>query len=156
MDKIPKILFFSRGSASRGQMAEAFLRSFAGSRFFPISAGADASDVSPLAAEVMREIGIDISAQKPREVASLFRENFQYVVVLGDEARERYPVYPFARKLMKWCLPNPELTAVETEARRNAFREVRDQTRSKVRELLQAIGATEPAGVPVEARNIAA
>lgn len=157
MDKIPKILFFSRGSASRGQIAEAFLRSLAGSRFAPVSAGADASDVSPLAAEVMREIGIDISAQKPREVASLFRENFHYVVVLGDETHERYPVYPFTRKLLKWCVPNPELEAAEPELRRRIFRQVRDETRTKVEELIQTIAAAEPAVVtPAEMHHKAA
>lgn len=147
MDKTPKILFFSRGSASRGQIAEAFLRSLAGNRFIPVSAGADAADVSPLAAEVMREIGIDISAQKPREVASLFRENFQYVVVLGDEQRERYPLYPFARKLLKWCVTNPEIAAAEPEARRRIFRQVRDETRIKVQELIQTIAATDQSSV---------
>ena len=157
VDKIPKVLFFSRGSASRSQMAEGFLRSLAGDRFIPVSAGADAADVSPLAAEVMREIGIDISAQKTREVASLFRETFQYVVLLSDESRERYPIYPFARKLLKWCVPNPEIAVKETEARKRAFREVRDQTRNKVEELIEAIaGASEAEGAPAEIVHSAA
>ena len=58
VNKIPKVLFFSRGSASRSQIAEGFLRSLAGDRFIPVSAGADATGVSPLAAEVMREVGL--------------------------------------------------------------------------------------------------
>jgi len=145
MEKIPKVLFFSRGSASRGQIAEGLLRSLAGDRFIPVSAGADATAVDPLAAEVMREVGIDISTQKPREVASLFRETFHYVVVMGDEPRERYPLYPFARKLVKWSVPNPEVAAGEPEARKQVFRQVRDQTRNKVEELIQTIEAANPA-----------
>jgi len=141
MDKIPRVLFFSRGSASRGQMAEGFLRSLAGDRFIPVSAGADAADVNPLAAEVMREVGIDISAQKPREVASLFHETFHFVVVLSDEARERYPLYPFARKLLKWSVPNPEVAARESEAQKQMFRQVRDQMRIQVEKLIQTTGA---------------
>ena len=143
MNKIPKVLFFSRGSASRSQIAEGFLRSLAGDRFIPVSAGADATGVSPLAAEVMREVGLDISAQKPREVADLFRDTVHYVVVVADEQRERYPVYPFARKVVKWCVPNPEAAAEEPEARRRMFREVRDQMKTRVRELIQTIDAAE-------------
>lgn len=143
MNKIPKVLFFSRGSASRSQMAEGFLRSLAGDRFIPVSAGADATAVSPLAAEVMREVGIDISAQKPREVSDLFHDTVHYVVVLADEKRERYPLYPFARKLAKWCVLDPEATSEEPEARRRMFRDVRDQMKTRVRELIQTIDGAE-------------
>ncbi|MGA8872359.1 MAG: arsenate reductase ArsC [Candidatus Acidiferrales bacterium] len=141
MEKIPKVLFFSRGSASRGQMAEGFLRSLAGDRFIPVSAGADAADVNPLAAEVMREVGIDISAQKAREVGSLFHETFHFVVVLSDEARERYPLYPFTRRLLKWSVPNPEIAARELEAQKQMFRQVRDQMKIQVEKLIQTTGA---------------
>jgi arsenate reductase (thioredoxin) len=143
VNKIPKVLFFSRGSATRSQMAEGFLRSLAGDRFIPVSAGADATAVSPLAAEVMREVGIDISAQKPREVADLFRDTVHYVVVLADEKRERYPLYPFARKLVKWSVPDPEIATDEPEARRRMFREVRDQMRTRVSEFIQTIDRAE-------------
>jgi protein-tyrosine-phosphatase len=146
MEKIPKVLFFSRGSASRGQMAEGFLRSLASDRFIPVSAGADAAAVHPLAAEVMREVGIDISAQKPREVSSLFRETFHYAVVLGDEPRERFPLYPFALKLLKWSVPNPEIAAAGPEAQKQMFRQVRDRMRNQVEELIQATEATNAAG----------
>lgn len=143
MDKIPKVLFFSRGSASRSQIAEGLLRSLAGDRIIPVGAGADAAAVSPLAAEVMHEIGIDISAQKPREVASLFRETFHCVVVMGDEPRERYPVYPFARKVLKWSVPDPEAAAGEPEARKQAFRQVRDQMRNKVEKLVETMNQAD-------------
>jgi arsenate reductase (thioredoxin) len=148
MEKIPKVLFFSRGSASRVQMAEGFLRSLAGNRFNPVSAGADTKAVHPLAAEVMREVGIDISTQKSREISSLFRETFQYVVVLGDEPRERFPLYPFARRLLKWSVPNPEIAAAEPEAQKQMFRQVRDRMKNQVEELIQATEATNAAGAP--------
>jgi len=137
MDKTPKVLFLSRGSASRAQMAEGFLRVLAGSRFIPLSAGTESADVSPLAMEVMSELGIDISAQRPREVASLFRETFRYAVAVCDEPRERYPVYPFTRNLLRWSVPDPEAAAAEPEARKQVFRQVRDQIRSRVEELIE-------------------
>lgn len=148
MTKTPKLLFFSRGSASRGHIAEGFLRDLAGDRFIPFSAGADSTEVNPVAAEVMREVGIDIASQKPHEVRSLFGETFQYVVLMGDEPRERYPVYPFARKIVKWAVPDPETAAAGPEEKRLRFRQVRDQMRKSVGELVEAIQHAEGIVIP--------
>jgi len=142
MDKIPKVLFLSRGNASRAQMAEGFLRDLAGGRLIPLSAGTEAAEVSPLAMEVMSEAGIDISTQRPREVASLFRETFRYAVTLCDEPRERYAVYPFTRNLFRWSVPDPEAVADGPETKKQAFRQVRDQIRSRVQELIET--ASQP------------
>ena len=138
MKKIPKVLFLSRGSASRGQMAEGFLRAMAGDQFISVSAGTEASHVHPIALEVMFEAGVDISTQKPREVASLFHDTYHCVVVLCDEARERYPVYPFTRNLVKWSVMDPEFVAGE-DAKRLAFRHVREQMRGRVRNLIETM-----------------
>lgn len=115
----------------------------AGDRFIPFSAATDAASASPLASEVMREIGIDISKQKPHEVSSLFRETFQYVVVMGDEPRERYPLYPFARKLLKWTVPDPEIVSGEPNAKKQAFRQIRDQMKGRVQDLIQTMNQAE-------------
>lgn len=137
MDKTPKVLFLSRGSASRAQIAEGFLRVLAGSQFIPHSAGTESADVSPLAVEVMSEVGIDISTQRPREVASLFRETFRYAVAMCDEPRERYPVFPFTRNFLRWSISDPEVAIGGPEAKKQVFRQVRDQIRSRVEELVE-------------------
>lgn len=139
MNKIPKVLFLSRGSASRGQMAEGFLRALAGEQYIPLSAGTEAAEVHPLALEVMAEAGVDISAQQPREIASLFRDTFNCVVVLCDETRERYPVYPFTRNLIKWSVPDPEFAVQDPVAKKQAFRQIRDQMRGRVEQLIQTM-----------------
>jgi arsenate reductase (thioredoxin) len=154
MDKIPKVLFLSRGNASRAQMAEGFLRVLAGSQFIPLSAGTESAEVSPLAMEVMSELGIDISAQRPREVGSLFRETFRYAVAVCDETRERYPVYPFTRNLLRWRVSDPEVATGESEARKQVFRQVRDQIRSRVEELIET--ANQPDRAFANARAAAA
>lgn len=137
MDKIPKVLFLSRGNASRAQIAEGFLRVLGSDQFIPLSAGTESEDVSPLAMEVMSEVGIDISTQRPREIASLFRETFRCAVVVCDEPRERYPVYPFTRNLLRWSVADPEVTTGGPEAKKQVFRQVRDQIRSRVEELVK-------------------
>jgi len=151
MYKIPKVLFLSRGSASRGQIAEGLLRSLAGDQYLPYSAGTEASHVHPLALEVMSEDGIDISNQKPRDIASLFHESFQYVVVLCDEPRERYPVYPFTRNLVKWSVPDPEFLAADSGARKQAFRQIRDQMKDRVEELIETMNQPRTAFANVRA-----
>ena len=136
MDKIPKVLFLSRGSASRSQIAEGLLRAMAGNQVVAISAGTESLDVNPVVSEVMREIGVDTSTQKPSEIAPLFKQTFHYVVALSDEPREKYPLYPFTRNLLKWSVPNPEIAAGEPEARKQLFRQVRDQMKGRVEELV--------------------
>ena len=139
MDNTPKVLFLSRGNASRAQIAEGFLRCFGGSQFVAFSAGTESASVSPLATEIMSEAGIDISAQQVREVVSLFRETFHCVVALCDEARERYPVYPFTRNLLRWPVVDPDAVAHDAEERKKAFRQIRDQIKNKVMDLVEAM-----------------
>jgi len=137
MNKIPKVLFLSRGSASRAEMAEGFFRSLAGSQFLPFSSGTENEGVSPLAVEVMSEAGVEISAQKPSETGSLFQQNFQYVVALCDESRERYPLYPFTPNLLKWNVRDPEAGGDGPEGRKQAFLQVRDQIGGMVKDLVE-------------------
>jgi|ERR1017187_2246163 arsenate reductase len=65
----PKVLFLSTGNATRSLIAEGFLRTLTGDRFDVVSAGVEPSALNPLANEVMKEAGIDISGQKPKSVA---------------------------------------------------------------------------------------
>ena len=147
MHKNPKVLFLSKGSASRSQMAEGLLRALGGDQFIVSSAGCEHAGVSPQAIEVMREVGIDISAQVPREVISVFGETFQCVVSLCDPPRERYPVYPFTRKLLRWSVPDPEAGSGEPEERIEAFRQVREELQHRVEKF---IASMEPEGSAME------
>ena len=139
MEKTPKILFLSRGSATRSQMAEALFHALAGDRFVPFSAGTESALVDPLASEVMFEAGIDISKRKPHELADVIKNSFQYVVALSDATRTRYPLFPFTPTLLKWSVPDPEVVATEPAEKRELFRQVRDQMRKQIEELIAAI-----------------
>ena len=139
MDKTLRVLFLTRGSASRAQMAAGLLRRLAGDKIMASSAGTEKSSVSPLATEVMLEDGINISNQTPQEIPSLFRDNFHYVVSLCDEERERYALFPFARKSIRWSVPDPETVNGSPEIRKQAFRRVRDQLKGRVKELVEAV-----------------
>ena len=143
MDRIPKVLFLSKGNASRAQIAEGFLRALGGRRFVAVSAGTESSGVSALAKEVMSEIGVDISSQERREIPSLFRETFRYAVVVCDASCERFPVYPFTAKLFRWSVPDPEIVNGGAEARLQAYRQVRDEIKNRVGELVETTNRTD-------------
>jgi protein-tyrosine-phosphatase len=141
----PQILFFSRGNASRGQMAEAFLRSLARGQMNASCTGTESSSVNPLVHEVMREIGVDLAVEERPELKSLFKETFRYVVALCDEGREHCPVFPFTPNLIRWSVADPETAQGDLELRRRAFRRARDEIRIKVQDLIEEIKRPEEA-----------
>jgi protein-tyrosine-phosphatase len=67
MSDTKKVLFVCVENAGRSQMAEGFFRKLAPPEFLPTSAGTKpVNEINPLAIKVMKEIGIDISKQKPK------------------------------------------------------------------------------------------
>lgn len=88
-----RILILCTGNSCRSQMAEGFLKSFDAS-LQVFSAGTNpASRVSSKAIQVMKEIGIDISQNKPKDVSLYLKEPFDYVITVCDNAKETCPVF---------------------------------------------------------------
>ncbi len=87
-----KVLFLCTGNSCRSQMAEGFLKKY---RDFEVhSAGTQPSNqIDPLAIEMMRELGIDISDQTPKSVDNFLRDEFDYVITVCDGAKESCPVF---------------------------------------------------------------
>jgi len=135
----PKVLFLCTGHPERSEMAEGFLRSFAGESMVAVSAAIEPAPVSPLAVDTMKEVGIDISGQQIKDVKGAFQERFAYAVGLGDQSKERCPVFPFAFRIFRWNLEDPTAVQGSTEERVIAFRRVRNQIDSYVREFLTQI-----------------
>jgi len=69
-----KVLFVCVHNSARSQIAEALLEKMAGDRFEAESAGFEPRGLNPLAVEVMKEIGIDISRNQTKSVFDLFRK----------------------------------------------------------------------------------
>jgi arsenate reductase len=133
MEKKARVLFLSVHNSIRGQMAEGFLRSLADDRFIATSGGIESGDeIDPIAAEVMAESGVEITTQRPKNVAEWFKEHFAYVITLADAAKEKAPVFPFTPHLLHWNLKDPSLAEGTPEDRKRAFREVRDEIKARV------------------------
>ncbi len=88
-----KILILCTGNTCRSQMAEGFLRSFDTSMQV-YSAGTKAEGkVNPNAIQVMQEMGIDLSQNKPEQVDKYLNKQFDYVITVCDGAKEICPVF---------------------------------------------------------------
>jgi len=74
-------------------MAEGLLRNIAGNRFDVFSAGTRPTQVRPEAIAVMRELGIDISHQRSKNVTEFAGQPFDYVLTVCDHAKESCPVF---------------------------------------------------------------
>lgn len=144
MNRKPKILFLSTGNSNRSQMAEGFLRKLAGDKVEVVSAGIKPGEINPLAVEVMKEAGIDIARQKPKNVADSLKEHFVYVITVCDMARERAPIFPFTPNLLHWSLEEPAKAEGSVEEKKNAFARVRDSIREKVQDFYNEISKDHP------------
>lgn len=88
-----KILILCTGNSCRSQMAHGFLQSF-DKEIEVFSAGTNpAEKVNAMAIEVMKEVGIDISAQVPVCVTQYLNETWDYVITVCGGAQETCPVF---------------------------------------------------------------
>ena len=83
------VLFVCSMNAVRSPMAAAILRHLAGRRCYVVSAGVRAGGPDPFAAEVMNEIGIDISSHTPATLHELHDTSFDLIVTLSPEAHHQ-------------------------------------------------------------------
>jgi arsenate reductase (thioredoxin) len=144
VQKKAKVLFLSRGNATRGQMAEGFLRALGADRFEAASAGIEPGTLDPLAIEVMKEAGVDISHQQAKNVKDSLKEHFGYVITVCDLARERAPIFPFTPNLVHWSIYDPEAAQHSLEEKKNVFRRVRDEIRAKIESFISETTKTKP------------
>ncbi|HEV2341587.1 MAG TPA: arsenate reductase ArsC [Candidatus Acidoferrales bacterium] len=128
-----RFLILCTGNSARSQMAEGFLRHDSGDRFEVSSAGTNPKPVRPEAVAVMREIGIDISAQRSKHVNDFAGQSFDYVLTVCDHARETCPVFPAATRLIHRDFPDPAALDAPEAERLALFRLVRDDLRAFLR-----------------------
>lgn len=134
-----KVLFVCVHNSARSQMAEAFLNQLAGDRFEAQSAGLEPGTLNPLVVEVMKEIGIDISANKAKDVFSMFKQGviFNYVITVCDGANaERCPIFPGITQRLHWSFPDPSALQGSWEEKLAETRLIRDQIRGVVEEFV--------------------
>jgi arsenate reductase len=133
-----KILFLCTGNSCRSQMAEGWARSLHQGVIQAFSAGTTPTPVNPLAIQVMREAGVDISGQVSKHLNQFMNERFDAVITVCDSAREACPVFSDDVKKLHFYFDDPPALAKDarTEAERLAvYRRVRDEIKVMVEKL---------------------
>ncbi|MDY5969019.1 MAG: arsenate reductase ArsC [Bacteroidales bacterium] len=121
-----KILVLCTGNSCRSQMAEGYLRHFAGEKADVYSAGVETHGVNPQAVEAMKEDGIDISKHTSNKVEEYSNVYFDYVITVCDNARERCPHFPNNAAKFHQNFPDPAKKQGREEEIKAEFRYVRD------------------------------
>ena len=132
----PRVLFLSTGDATRGLLAEGFLPSLTGDQFDVVSSSVKTGELNPLAGEVMKEAGIDISGQKSKSISDSLKQHFGHVIAICDSAKERSPIFPFSLGIVHWNIVDPNSATGPQEQKTEAFRHVRDEIKDKVKQFI--------------------
>lgn len=133
------ILFLCTGNSCRSQMAEGWARCLGDSSLNVQSAGIESHGQNPIAIEVMREAGVDISTQQSTRLTSDMLASADLVVTVCGHADEHCPVLPAAVRKEHWPLQDPAgATGSETEVK-DVYRASRDDIRRRVTDLIANI-----------------
>ncbi len=135
-------LFVCGQNTARSQMAEAFLNSLGEGRFEAESAGLEAGPgINPLAAAVMKEIGLDISGNTVKKVFDLYvaGKTYHYVVAVCDKAKaDKCPIFPgMLVERLDWPFDDPAALEGSEEEKLEGARRIRDLILEKVKEFIQ-------------------
>jgi arsenate reductase (thioredoxin) len=120
-----RILVLCTGNSCRSQIAEGYLRHFAGDKAEVYSAGVETHGVNPRAIQTMKEDNIDISKHTSNNVNEYRDLEFDYVITVCDNAKERCPFFPSKAKKFHYNFPDPAKATGTEEEISQQFREVR-------------------------------
>ena len=127
------ILFVCVENAGRSQMAEGFFNKYAPDGYKGISAGTKpVSQINPVALEVMKEVGIDISVQKSKDITEDMMRNSYKTVNMGCMEKESCPTL-FLPNALDWNLEDPKGKPIEK------VREIRDEIDHRVKKLVASL-----------------
>ncbi len=129
------MLFLCTGNSARSQMSEAFATHLGKGKYDFFSAGTVPSNaVHPIAILVMDEKGIDMTGQKPKNIADIPIQ-FDHVIAVCSHAADNCPVIPGA-DMERWDIDDPAAATGSDETQRAVFQRVRDEIEVRVREWL--------------------
>jgi arsenate reductase (thioredoxin) len=132
-----KVLFLCTHNSCRSQMAEGIVNHDLGDRFEAYSAGTEATRVNPMAAEVLAEIGIDISSHYSKTLDQFAGERFDHVVTLCGSANEQCPLFFAGVQRVHIGFDDPSRGSGRPEEVLADFRRVRDEIRTRLTAYLE-------------------
>jgi len=125
-----KVLVLCTGNSCRSQICEAYLRHFAGDKAEVYSAGVETHGLNPRAVATMKEEGIDISQHTSNNIDEYLNIDFDFVITVCDNAKERCPYFPTKAKKFHQNFPDPSQSIGSEEEIMQQFRQVREMIKS--------------------------
>ena len=131
-----KILVLCTGNSCRSQMAHGYLQHFGGNKVTVYSAGVETHGVNPKAIETMKNDGIDISHHTSNNVLEYQGVDFDFVITVCDNAKERCPYFPSKALTFHYNFPDPAKATGSNEEIRREFEQVRELIKNYCQEFI--------------------
>lgn len=131
-----RIVVLCTGNSCRSQIAEGYLKHFTGNKAEVYSAGVETHGVNKKAIQIMQEDGIDISGHTSNNVNEYKNIDFDYVITVCDNAKERCPFFPSNAKKFHYNFPDPAKATGTEEQILHRFREVRNKIKEYSRDFV--------------------
>ena len=130
------VLFVCVENAGRSQMAEGFFKKYAPNGFKILSAGTKpVTHVNPIVVQAMKEVGIDISKQKSKELTDEMIRDSDNVVNMGCMNKNFCPTI-WLPKVIEWSMEDPKGQSIEK------VRQIRDEIEERIKKLVAEITVT--------------
>jgi len=137
-----RVLFLCTGNSCRSQIAEGWARRLKGDRIDAYSAGTHPKALDPLAVRVMAEVGVDLSAQRPKALDAVQHLFFDYVITVCSDAHETCPVFPGRARIVHRGFDDPPRLAAAAKNPQEAlghYVRVRDEIKTFIEQLPEAL-----------------
>lgn len=131
-----KILVLCTGNSCRSQMAHGYLQHFGANKVTVYSAGVETHGVNPKAIETMKNDGIDISHHTSNNVLEYQGIDFDFVITVCDNAKERCPYFPSKALTFHYNFPDPAKATGSNEEIRREFERVRELIKNYCQEFI--------------------
>lgn len=132
------VLVLCTGNSCRSQIADGYLKAFSPEGTNVYSAGVEVHGVNPKAIETMKNDGIDISGNTSNHIDEYQSIDFDYIITVCDNAKERCPYFPSNAFKFHFNFPDPA-KATGTEAEINAsFESTRNLVKTYCKEFVLA------------------
>lgn len=127
-----KVLILCTGNSCRSQIAHGYLAKFAGNKAEIFSAGVETHGVNPRAIATMDEDGIDISLHTSNNVSEYKDIDFDFIITVCDNAKERCPHFPSRAEKLHYNFPDPSTATGSEETIAKQFRSVREMVKGYI------------------------
>ena len=134
-----RVLFICTHNSARSQMAEGLMNALLGDQHVAFSAGTEPSHVNPYAIKSMSEINIDVSTNHSKSIHEFEGMEFDYIITVCDNAKERCPVFPGIGKHIHKGFTDPSAAKGSDNQKLKAFRMVRDEIRGWIQNYFKSV-----------------